>query len=134
MTIQEVLEINHAVFLKKDHWVIKGKGKLQKEWEIHIYKNTVNPEWGWKIDTQYCSEKIAAKYLIRLINEKKTGIRIIEHKIGSVPVICGINGAACRLPNQCNSALCRDCPVAEKFFAERDGVKLHYIESIGGDL
>ena len=37
-----------------------------------------------------------------------------------------MNGAACRCPGKCNSMICTACPVAEKFFADRDGVELVY--------
>lgn len=43
--------------------------------------------------------------------------------VESWAAICGY---ACRFPGKCNSALCSDCPVAEAFFAERDGVELVY--------
>lgn len=55
--------------------------------------------------------------------EKLTGKRILLHKKREKPDICGY---ACRFPGKCNSALCSDCPVAEAFFAERDGVELVY--------
>ena len=35
---------------------------------------------------------------------------------------CGVEGRACRRQNACNSALCSHCPVAEEFFAKRDGI------------
>lgn len=81
----------------------------------------------WKVDTQYFTDDLwAAHYLEKLITEKLTGMRIILHKKGEVPDICGINGTACRSPQKCNSAICTSCPVAEAFFAKRDGVKLVY--------
>lgn len=55
--------------------------------------------------------------------EKLTGKRIILHKKREKPDICGY---ACRCPGKYNSALCGDCPVAEAFFAECDGVELVY--------
>ena len=91
-----------------------------------------NPEhngsiWGYRINTQYFSnEQYAEQYLKKLIAEKLTGNRIIHHKKNEVPNICGVNGAACRNPGKCNSALCNHCPIAEKFFADRDNVKLIY--------
>lgn len=60
---------------------------------------------------------------LELVAEKLTGKRIILHKKREKPDICGY---ACRFPGKCNSALCSDCPVAEAFFAERDGVELVY--------
>lgn len=83
--------------------------------------------WDWKVDNQVFSNEVyALKYLQRLITEKLTGVRIIFHIKRAVPVICGVDGKACRAPGECNRALCLGCPVAEAFFAERDGVKLVY--------
>ncbi len=83
--------------------------------------------WLWKVEDQYFGkDEYALNYLKRLINEKLTGIRIIYHKKWDVPEICGIDGRACRCPGKCNTMLCEGCPVAEAFFAERDGVKLIY--------
>jgi hypothetical protein len=83
--------------------------------------------WEWKIDTQIFSKnEYAENYLKKLIAEKLTGIRIIDHKKGSIPEICGIEGKACRHPKECNTMLCSHCPIAEQFFAERNNVKLIY--------
>lgn len=83
--------------------------------------------WLWKINSQYFDkDEYALNYLKKLIFEKLTGYRIILHAKKEAPVICGTDGRACRCPGKCNTALCSDCPVAEAFFAERDGVKLIY--------
>lgn len=83
--------------------------------------------WCWRVEDQYFSrEEYAVNYLLRLIAEKLTGKRIIYHSKREVPEICGVEGAACRSSGKCNTALCTDCPVAEKFFADRDGVELVY--------
>ena len=83
--------------------------------------------WEWKIDTQiFSKDEYAKDYLKKLIAEKLTGIRIIYHEERKAPDICGVNGTACRHPGKCNTMLCSDCPVAYKFFAERDGVELVY--------
>lgn len=83
--------------------------------------------WDWKVDDQvFSNEGYALKYLQRLITEKLTGVRIVFHAKKAVPVICGVDGRACRAPGECNRALCFHCPVAEAFFAERDGVRLVY--------
>lgn len=79
--------------------------------------------WKWLVDGQYFdSDKFAAKYLLRRIEEIRSGIRIFDHEKQAVPAICGVEGRACRHPNACNSALCSHCPVAEEFFAKRDGI------------
>ena len=86
--------------------------------------------WGWKVDNQvFDREDYALSYLKKLVAEKLTGKRIIHHRKMEVPVICGVNGAACRSPGKCNLALCWGCPVAEKYFADRDGVELVYAVS-----
>jgi hypothetical protein len=83
--------------------------------------------WGWKVDTQIFSmDESALQYLKTLAAEKLTGKRIICHRKMKVPFICGVDGAACRAKGECNTALCDGCPVAEKFFADRDGVELVY--------
>lgn len=96
---------------------------------ITVQANVIHngTEWDWKVDDQVFSNEVyALKYLQRLITEKLTGVRIIFHAKGTVPVICGVEGRACRAPGECNRALCSYCPVAEAFFAERDGVRLVY--------
>jgi hypothetical protein len=81
--------------------------------------------WAYKIDSQYFSKRESAiSYLHRLIQEKLTGLRIINHKQKRVPEICE---GACRHPNECNRALCSQCPIALKFFADRDNLKLVYV-------
>lgn len=83
--------------------------------------------WAWRVGTQiFDNEAYAVGYLKQLIAEKVTGKRIILHAKQDVPEICGVNGAACRCPGKCNSMICTACPVAEKFFADRDGVELVY--------
>ena len=84
--------------------------------------------WGWKIGNQiFSDEKSGRRYLERLVAENLTSKRIVLHAKGDVPEICGVNGAACRAPGECNRALCSRCPLAEKFFADRDGVELIYV-------
>lgn len=116
--------------LDQSHWTIKlSNGKT-----IEVKKNPTHDGkiWGWKVDTQiFSQDETALRYLKKLITEKLTGKRIIFHERYSVPTICGVNGAACRAPGQCNTALCLGCPVAEQFFADRDGVELIY--AIGED-
>ena len=108
-----------------------------KAWIIHLsngkeIKVEKDPEhngsvWAWKVDKSiFDDDDSALNYLKRLINEKLTGKRIIMHAKLDAPNICGIDGRACRSPGECNTALCSHCPVAEEFFAERDGVKLVY--------
>ena len=83
--------------------------------------------WAWKVDGQYFGKDgHALDYLKRLIAEKLTGIRVVYHEKRKAPDICGVDGCACRRPGECNTNLCMECPVAEAFFAERDGVKLVY--------
>ena len=83
-------------------------------------------EWSWQIDTQiFDKDQYAEKYFRELIAEKLTGIRIIYHKKKEAPDICGF-GQACRSKEKCNTALCFHCSVAEKFFADKDGVQLIY--------
>ena len=90
--------------------------------------------WKWLVDGQYFdSDKFAAKYLLRRIEEIRTGIRTFDHEKQAVPDICGVEGRACRHPNACNSALCSHCPVAEEFFAKRDGIlSLKYKNTVMG--
>lgn len=129
MTMKEILTAHQAVWPAQDHAVVRGTAPA---WEIHVHKNAQYPDgevcWPWKVDTQFFGrDEWAAKYLLRLIDEKTTGIRKIHHKRQKPPEICGFEGRACRSPGKCNSMLCRNCPVAEDFFAQRDGVVLQYI-------
>lgn len=83
--------------------------------------------WAWKVDGQYFdADRYALDYLKRLVTEKLTGKRILFHAKQPVPDICGVDGTGCRAKGECNTVLCSDCPVAEKFFADRDGVELVY--------
>lgn len=83
--------------------------------------------WMWKVDNQHFgTDEAALHYLKNLVAEKLTGVRVIYHEKRKVPDICGVDGCACRRPGKCNTNLCMECPVAEAFFAERDGVKLVY--------
>ena len=94
---------------------------------------TKNPEhngsiWEWQINAQvFSKDSYAENYLKKIITEKLTGNRIIYHKEKQAPDICGVNGSACRHPKECNTAICSQCPVAERFFAKRDNVKLIYV-------
>lgn len=84
-------------------------------------------EWDWRINGQLFRSNTDAKvYLRLLVSEMATNKRIIMHSKQEVPEICGADGAACRRFGGYTSALCMHCPVAEKFFAEKDGVELVY--------
>lgn len=106
-------------------WVIHLSNGKQITVEEHPEYNGTT--WDWKVNTQFFEkDQYALNYLKQLISEKLTGKRIIYHAKKEVPNICGVDGRACRSPGQCNTALCSSCPVAEAFFAERDGVELIY--------
>ena len=115
---------------KTEHDCEKWRIQLSNGKEIEIEKNPVSSTgtaWAWRIDCQYFdNEDIAVKYLRQLVTEKLTGKRVLLRKKGAVPEICGIDGIRCRNPLACNSALCSHCPVADAFFADRDGVELIY--------
>lgn len=84
-------------------------------------------QWAWKVDNQiFGKDDYALRYLKQLIGEKLTGKRFVFRAKGRVPEICGVDGCACRAPGKCNRALCEGCPVADAFFAKRDGVELIY--------
>lgn len=108
-----------------------------KHWTVHLPNGKTIPveqrpihnekEWAWKVDDQiFSGDESALRYLKKLITEKQTGKRILPYSMGEVPYICGVNGAACRAPGRCNTLLCDRCPVADQFFADRDGVELIY--------
>lgn len=93
MLVNEILKDNKADCHGNGHYSITSteSGNL---WTINVYKDAIYPEtgtvWEWKIDKQYFSrDDWAAKYLVRLIAEKNTGERIIDHERGNVPDICG---------------------------------------------
>ena len=83
--------------------------------------------WAWKVDSQvFDRTDRALNYLKALVGERLTGKRIIYHTKREAPDICGADGCGCRHPGKCNTGLCSQCPVAEAFMAERDGVELIY--------
>jgi hypothetical protein len=102
-----------------------------RPWKIQLVKDAVNPEtgniWEWLVDSQFFSKtQYASDYLKRLIAEKQTGVRIIRHKRGLIPEICG-NGIDCRYDHRGYfTMLCSGCPKAEQMQAEKDGVTLSY--------
>ena len=121
----EILSIESKQISDKQYLIELTNGKtiaVEKEPEYN------GSTWAWKVDTQiFSKEESAEKYLKKLIAEKATGLRVIYHPRQQAPDICGGDeGAACRNPGECNRMLCSNCPVAEKFFADRDGVKLVY--------
>ena len=122
--VTDDLHLNAEV-LDEKHWMIR----LSNGAEIPIEKDPKHNgmSWRWKIDTQiFGDDDGALRYLERIVSEKLTGKRIILHAKGKVPEICGVDGRACRCPGKCHSGLCYQCPVADKFFADRDGVELIY--------
>ena len=125
LTIRSILRRYKAQKIGRNLWIISDKGQ---KWELPIYKDAVYPDsdtvWPWKIDTQFFEkDEWAAHYLMRRIQEKTTGIRYIKHKKRTIPSICGY---MCRHPEQCNSMLCSDCPVAEVFWAKREDIRILY--------
>lgn len=81
----------------------------------------------WMIDDQFFSrEDLAENYLRKTIVEKITGKRVLMYARDKIPEICGVNGTACRAPGKCDKAICYRCPIADAFFAKRDGVELIY--------
>lgn len=128
MTMLDVLRKYKAVRISFNVWQLNGIGR---RWKITVIRDPFyrDTEFRWKVDKQYFTkEKWAIKYLETLMQERNTGVRLINHPRQKVPDICGVNGAACRSPGKCDTALCRDCPVAEEFFAKRDGVTLKYMK------
>ena len=117
-----VAEYLAAEQVAEDRYIIHlSNGKEIEVTEHPVHNGNM---WDWKIDSQvFDTDDYALNYLKKLVAEKLTGKRIILHKKREKPDICGY---ACRFPGKCNSALCSDCPVAEAFFAERDGVELVY--------
>lgn len=124
MLVSDALYLN-AEMVDEKHWIIHLSNGAEIPFEKEPELNGVL--WNWKIGTQYFDkEEHARSYLRQLVAEKLTGKRVILHRKHKVPEICGSDGRACRCPGKCNTALCLDCPVAEQFFADRDGVELIY--------
>ena len=98
--------------------------------DIIIRKNVVMSgiTFKWFVEDQAFSKSSYAKrYLKQLIIERVSGYRVLMRKRQSIPEICGVGGSACRAPNKCNTNLCSSCcPIAENFFATRDGVNIRY--------
>ena len=125
MYLADGLYLNARKDISGKLWrVCLSNGQSFDVWKDAELNGTV---WAWRVDTQYFdSDEHALQYLKRLVTEKLTGKRILFHRKFNVPEICGVDGAACRAPGECNRALCDRCPVAERFFADRDGVELIY--------
>ena len=88
---------------------------------------TCKGKYEYRIDGYTFNNSFYARdFLHTLIREKISGIRYIYHRKREAPEICG-HGKACRAEGECDRGLCTECPVAEQFFAECDGVKLEYV-------
>ena len=125
LTVRNILRRYKAQKASRNLWIISDR---EQSWELSVCKDAVYPDsdtvWTWKIDTQFFEkDNWAARYLMRRIQEKITGIRYIKHKKGTVPSICW---GTCRHPEQCNTMLCSDCPIAETFWAKREGIRMLY--------
>ena len=125
MYLSDPLYLNAKSDISGKLWrVCLSNGKCFDVWKEPEYNGRI---WAWCVETQYFDkEEYALQYLKTLVAEKLTGKRILFHRKYEVPAICGVNGAACRARGECNRALCDRCPVAEQFFADRDGVELIY--------
>lgn len=122
--ILDSLQMNGEQISDNEYRIHLANGKQIVILESPVYNDV---PWAWKVDTQYFSnDRHALNYLKQLIAEKLTDVRVLFHEKKNVPEICGVNGRACRSPGKCNTALCSYCPIAEAFFAERDGVKVVY--------
>lgn len=143
MTMAQVLNA-YGEKADKNLWSVQVRGDANATRLISVASDVLyhaegeeagTSRWKWLVDGQYFdSDRFAAKYLLRRIEEIRTGIRTFDHEKQAVPDICGVEGRACRHPNTCDSALCSHCPVAEEFFAKRDGVlALKYKDSNSED-
>ena len=136
ITMEQYLEVYG--YQSEEHWgidMIRFDGSRRI---IIVEKDARMPDtqsrWAWKVcgnNPQYFSSgNTTVKYLMKYMEEQRTGIRVIPRAKRAVPALCGINGRSCRHPGRCNTALCSECPVAEKFFAKRDGLKLVYVSTV----
>lgn len=135
MPMVKTLEANKAIDHGHGHFSISSSDAVSP-WTIQIIKDAVYPDngsvWEWKVDGQYFDrDESAAKYFIRLLAEKKTGMRVINRERGKVPDICGDEEYVTKYPCRAKergyfSMLCSDCPIAEQMQADRDGVILQY--------
>jgi hypothetical protein len=137
-TMRELFDLG-----KTESFTIKSDNP-DKPWIISCKKNVVVlnakdiPDvWPWQIDGQYFNKtEWANNYMVKVVQEKLTGIRIIKHSRGTVPNLCGpevyllqhrSDGQGCHMMTENRrSNLCSNCPIAEMLDAERDGVKLVY--------
>lgn len=125
LTVKSILCRYKAQKTDRNLWIITDK---TQSWELPVCKDAVCPDsdtvWAWKIDTQFFEKnEWAARYLMRRIQEKTMGIRYIKHKKGMIPFICQYT---CRRPEQCNTMICSGCPIAEVFWAKREGINMLY--------
>lgn len=144
VSVEFLLDRYHAKRVEEKLWVVENK---EKGWSFYVIQDAICEHnrpgeeatvWKWKIDTQYfdLKESYAADYLARLIEEKNTGIRYIDHPKREVPCLCGReeflrehenDSWGCRAQTRGHfSMLCSDCPIAEEIQAKHDGVTLQY--------
>ena len=127
MYIEDSLYLNAEKLSEKTYRINLSNGKEIVVKEHPSYNGGV---WAWQVESQiFSNDDDALCYLERLIGEKLTGKRIIYHAKSEVPNICGVDGRGCRSVGSYNKAGCSRCPVAEAYFAERDGVELIYAVS-----
>ena len=128
MYVTDSLYLNAEKVSEKVFIIHLSNGKeIRVEKDAEYISEARKTTWMWKIDGQFFDkDEYALDYLKKLLVEKLTGKRIILHSKRNAPDICGVDGRACRAPGKCDRALCSYCPVAEKFFADRDGVELVY--------
>ena len=120
----------------------------QNPWSLECEKNSLYKNadgkpsvWLWLIDGQvFNRDDLAAERIVRRVNEKITGERILKRKRGKLPEICGDeeyvrahnkagDGWGCRAKERgYYTMLCNGCPIADEMQAEKEGLNLKYLE------
>lgn len=106
---------------KERCWRVFGHTDTGIEWTFTVCHPFA--VYNWKIKDQCFDNPVhATLYFYRLVCEYNTGIRVYNYAKQPVPDICGINGAGCLHPEG-NTGLCTRCPIANRNFAQRDGIR-----------
>ena len=104
--------------------------KIMVRVQVLTETSTNKNEYEFSInDSAYCGYQTAYSYVRMLLIEQYTQTRYIFHSKQQIPDICGYQGKACCCPNDCDRAICYDCPKSESFHAKKDGLNPVYMIS-----
>lgn len=130
----DIKSVSEYTTHKRLVWSVEGNKQKDEPWMFYVYKflheDIEGKKWGWQIDDQcFYDNDFATLWLIKFICEYNTGVRVLDHQKGKIPVVCEPAIRNCAHLNECNSSLCQGCPISESYLAIRDGFELKYKDS-----